>query len=636
MVRWRPSAAPAAAPAAVPAAVPAAAGDLAAPPAAQVQPKKPRLVLARPAAASEATVDRAPTRTASPAVGAPAAAPDDAPAAADAEQETDEELDVYCVCRQPWGGGAMVCCDRCESWYHPGCIGMPLHVHHELVVAGDHAWFCHACTAAEEAEHEDEQAAGAQHQAGEGAHGEGGGTSKDGGGAAGGEVAVGAVVCTCERAFDGELVLQCSCCQHAYHPECVGLRQWEDWTDWRCTSCPRYSTRRAGSKASPASPNGAAEAAAPSPKAASHRPAPAPATYPWTVGCLVTMAFEEPDGQGGVAVCDWPGRVSAVDDGTGLLTIWFDDGSLECGVSPDDPDVNPRHTAAAAAAAAAAAPAAAAAAAAPAAPALASPPSGGGSSGRIRLRLGSASSATAAASPPTKRPRLVVGASAAPSATPRLRLVVPGGARKAAAIRTNGAALRAAATANAQPLRLKSTALEAADVGRIQQTRFSWKIGKKQQRRPLTLTLPPRSRGVPAAASGTAAGRARRPAHLTAGAGVPLSGDRARGRGGAGRARGRARSRGCGRGKASNSANPPAAAGGSEQPAVAAEPPVEEEAHFCPVCLCDAEDAIMTPCSHWFCRECLSRAAKECGRRCPMCRRSLLGFARALLPGAAG
>jgi hypothetical protein len=235
---------------------------------------------------------------------------------------------------------------------------MSLSVHHSLVVAGDHAWFCHACTAAEEEEvaeeEEEDAAAGAPHQAGEGARAEDGGTAEDGGGgAAACEVAVGAVVCTCERTFEGELVLQCSCCHHAYHPECVGLRQWEDWTDWRCTSCPRYSTRRAGSKTNLASPSAASptSAAAPAtaPQPASRSPAPpAPATYPWSSGCLVTMAFEEPDGQGGVAVCDWPGRVSAIDDGTGLLTVVFDDGSFESGVSPDDPDLNPRdHDAAA-------------------------------------------------------------------------------------------------------------------------------------------------------------------------------------------------------------------------------------------------------------------------------------------------
>ena len=38
----------------------------------------------------------------------------------------------------------MVCCDKCESWYHPGCIGMSLQVHQDLV-DGDHEWFCHKC-----------------------------------------------------------------------------------------------------------------------------------------------------------------------------------------------------------------------------------------------------------------------------------------------------------------------------------------------------------------------------------------------------------------------------------------------------------------------------------------------------------
>merc|ERR1711988_547736 len=56
------------------------------------------------------------------------------------------------------------------------------------------------------------------------------------------------------------------------------------------------------------------------------------------------------------------------------------------------------------------------------------------------------------------------------------------------------------------------------------------------------------------------------------------------------------------------------------------------DTHFCAVCLSDtASDPVMTPCSHWFCRRCLAQASEQCGRRCPLCRRSIFSFVRTLL-----
>ena len=31
---------------------------------------------------------------------------------------------LFCVCRQPDDNRFMVCCDGCEDWFHPPCIGL--------------------------------------------------------------------------------------------------------------------------------------------------------------------------------------------------------------------------------------------------------------------------------------------------------------------------------------------------------------------------------------------------------------------------------------------------------------------------------------------------------------------------------
>ena len=110
--------------------------------------------------------------------------------------------------------------------------------------------------------------------------------------------------------------------------------------------------------------------------AAKSQPQPQPAksatAAKWSVGDLVFMAFEEAGAPGGLK--DWPGRVDAVEPGTGRMTIIFEDGGVETAVEPvrlippprtfaqaaharsvwgtqDDPDLKVRRPAAAAAAA---------------------------------------------------------------------------------------------------------------------------------------------------------------------------------------------------------------------------------------------------------------------------------------------
>jgi hypothetical protein len=38
--------------------------------------------------------------------------------------QSDEEVEVFCLCRQPENELFMVCCDRCDEWFHGDCINM--------------------------------------------------------------------------------------------------------------------------------------------------------------------------------------------------------------------------------------------------------------------------------------------------------------------------------------------------------------------------------------------------------------------------------------------------------------------------------------------------------------------------------
>lgn len=51
------------------------------------------------------------------------------------------DVDLYCICRQP-ERLPMVCCDACDTWYHPDCIDIPGEVFDET---GDLSWYCPSC-----------------------------------------------------------------------------------------------------------------------------------------------------------------------------------------------------------------------------------------------------------------------------------------------------------------------------------------------------------------------------------------------------------------------------------------------------------------------------------------------------------
>ena len=53
------------------------------------------------------------------------------------------DVDLHCMCRQP-EQLPMVCCDGCDTWYHPDCIDV--HIPDEVFdETGDISWYCPSC-----------------------------------------------------------------------------------------------------------------------------------------------------------------------------------------------------------------------------------------------------------------------------------------------------------------------------------------------------------------------------------------------------------------------------------------------------------------------------------------------------------
>ena len=50
---------------------------------------------------------------------------------------------VYCKCRKPEEGKWMVCCDKCNIWYHEGCVPVPTEVRNDE--RNEFPWQCPQC-----------------------------------------------------------------------------------------------------------------------------------------------------------------------------------------------------------------------------------------------------------------------------------------------------------------------------------------------------------------------------------------------------------------------------------------------------------------------------------------------------------
>ena len=52
-------------------------------------------------------------------------------------------VNIYCICRMPELSKWMVCCDRCDEWYHEGCVTIPQEVREDE--NNEVPWRCHIC-----------------------------------------------------------------------------------------------------------------------------------------------------------------------------------------------------------------------------------------------------------------------------------------------------------------------------------------------------------------------------------------------------------------------------------------------------------------------------------------------------------
>lgn len=64
------------------------------------------------------------------------------------EEEEDEDLEdpdrLWCICREPHNNRFMICCDKCEDWFHGTCVGVTRAMGRELENKGLD-WICPRC-----------------------------------------------------------------------------------------------------------------------------------------------------------------------------------------------------------------------------------------------------------------------------------------------------------------------------------------------------------------------------------------------------------------------------------------------------------------------------------------------------------
>ncbi len=71
----------------------------------------------------------------------------------DVEDEEGEDEDgmgdedpgkLWCVCREPHNNRFMICCDKCEDWFHGSCVGVTRAMGRQLEKKGLE-WICPNC-----------------------------------------------------------------------------------------------------------------------------------------------------------------------------------------------------------------------------------------------------------------------------------------------------------------------------------------------------------------------------------------------------------------------------------------------------------------------------------------------------------
>ena len=172
---------------------------------------------------------------------------------------------ALCVCQREWSGEAMLCCDVCGRWYHPGCVAVSALDYAAHTADPAARWECSDCAGCR-------AAATPLPKGGKGlGGGESGPLRKDDvvqpvpepHSASAGEV----LFCVCEQPWRGEEMLTCDSCEGWFHPLCqdmsddeylrvfaresLGLSPAETPPKWTCCTC-RLQTSQTTAKPPPA------------------------------------------------------------------------------------------------------------------------------------------------------------------------------------------------------------------------------------------------------------------------------------------------------------------------------------------------------------------------------------------------
>lgn len=62
----------------------------------------------------------------------------------DSDEDEDDPDRLWCVCREPHNNRFMICCDKCEDWFHGKCVGVTRAMGRQLEIKGLE-WICPKC-----------------------------------------------------------------------------------------------------------------------------------------------------------------------------------------------------------------------------------------------------------------------------------------------------------------------------------------------------------------------------------------------------------------------------------------------------------------------------------------------------------
>lgn len=124
-----------------------------------------------------------------------------------------------CVCEREWTGEGMLCCDACERWYHPECVGVSSDDFAAQTSDPEARWCCGDCQGAA-----GETTAAAAQPAAVGAQAAAPATKQS---LSRRPPSDDPLFCVCEQPWRGEEMLTCDQCEGWFHPLCQDMEDLE-------------------------------------------------------------------------------------------------------------------------------------------------------------------------------------------------------------------------------------------------------------------------------------------------------------------------------------------------------------------------------------------------------------------------